>query len=102
MSSLKTEIEVANAIAVKITEEAICVDLEDGRSVSIPLSWYPRLSHGTKEERNNYRLIGHGSGIHWSDLDEDLSIEGLLAGRRSQENQASLKKWLKNRQSKTI
>jgi hypothetical protein len=97
MSSSLTEIELANAVSVSINTETITVELDDGRTISIPLSWYPRLLHGKVNERTNYRLIGGGSGIHWPDLNEDVSIEGLLAGHRSQESQASLERWLEER-----
>jgi hypothetical protein len=74
------------------------VRLDDGRSLSVPLAWYPMLLHGTKAERENYELIGDGEGIHWPALDEDISVEGLLAGRRSAESAASLAKWRQRRQ----
>jgi len=73
------------------------VDLVDGRTISVPLAWYPRLAHGSSAERGRWRFIGEGEGIHWPDLDEDISIEGLLAGRRSGETQSSLRRWLENR-----
>lgn len=73
------------------------VQLDDGRTLSIPLLWYPRLLHGTHQERQKYDLIGDGEGIHWPDLDEDISIESLLAGRRSAESDASLSRWLQRR-----
>jgi hypothetical protein len=73
------------------------VDLSDGRTVTVPTAWYPRLACGTASERRNWRLIGLGEGIHWPDLDEDISVEGLLAGCPSGESQASLQKWLKAR-----
>ena len=82
------------AVRVKVTAEAVVVDLDDGRTVTAPLAWYPRLLYGTARERRRWRLIGGGEGIHWTDLDEDLSVEGLLAGRRSAESQTSLKRWL--------
>jgi len=72
-----------------------------GRTISVPLNWYPRLLRGTPEERANWRLIGRGEGIHWPDLDEDLSIAGILAGRHSGESAESLKKWLANREKFT-
>ena len=71
--------------------------LDDRRSLSVPLGWYPRLLHGTKAERENYELIGDGEGIHWPDLDEDISVEGLLAGRGAVESAASLAKWKQKR-----
>ncbi len=76
------------------------VDLSDGRSISVPIAWFPRLLHASGQERNNWRLIGKGRGIHWEDLDEDISIEGLLTGRPSGESQESFKKWLDKRSNK--
>jgi hypothetical protein len=87
------------ATSAQLSDEILIVDLLDGRSVSIPLTWYPRLVHGTPEERNNWRLIGRGEGIHWPDLDEDISIEALLLGKPSSETQQSLKEWLSSRGS---
>ena len=84
---------------ILITEDTISVDLSDGRTILVPLAWFPRLFHATPEERNNWRLIGKGHGIHWEDVDEDISIEGLLAGRPSGESQSSFKKWLNKRSS---
>src|SRR3990170_674517 len=92
------EISVPGAEDVLVTEDTLSVDLSDGRTIMVPLAWFPRLLHGTKEERNNWRLIGRGQGIHWEDLDEDISVENLLAGRASSESQASFKKWLSSRQ----
>ena len=85
---------------VTLTEDSVVVDLTDGRTVSAPLAWYPRLFHGTAEERDNWRLIGGGEGIHWPDLDEDLSIESLICGRPSGESQSSLKHWLETRKAR--
>ena len=96
MSTLVTEREVFG-VAVRFSEDAMTVLLDDGRSLSVPLAWYPRLLHGTKVEREKFQLIGSGEGIHWPDLDEDISVEGLLAGRQSAENPASLAKWLEKR-----
>jgi len=100
MTSLAIEIQEARAQKVSVSEEALHVDLTDGRTIIAPLMWYPRLWHGTKEERNNFEIIGDGAFIHWPDLDEDLSISGILAGRRSGESAKSLKKWLKTRATK--
>ena len=97
MSSLMTEIEITNAVKVSVSDETLTVGLDDGRFLSIPVSWYPRLMHGTKEERDNYGFIGNGSGIHWPDLDEDISVQGVIAGHHSLESQKSLDKWLKTR-----
>jgi Protein of unknown function (DUF2442) len=85
------------AVAVSITEDALVVDLSDGRTVSAPLAWYPRLQYGSAEERRDWRLIGGGEGIHWPSLDEDISVEGMLAGRPSNESQRSLRSWLASR-----
>ena len=97
MTTSTVEIEVPNAEAVTVTEDTLSADLSDGRTISVPLAWFPRLVHATQEERNNWRLIGKGHGIHWEDIDEDISVEGLLAGRPSGESQASFKKWLDRR-----
>lgn len=92
MSSSVPEVKEALAQAVAVTDEALVVDLVDGRTVSVPLAWYPRLAHGSPDERANWRLIGRGEGIHWPDLDEDISVAGLLAGRASGETQESLRR----------
>jgi hypothetical protein len=98
MSTSPVELRSAIAQKVTVTEEALVVDLVDGRTVSVPLSWYPRLAHGTPAERSNWRLIGRGEGIQWPDLDEDISVAGLLAGWPSGETQGSLRRWLEARQ----
>ncbi len=97
MSTLTVELRIATAQYVTVTEDALIVDLADGRTVSVPLAWYPRLWHGTPEERSNWRLIGKGEGIHWPDLDEDLSVENVVFGKPSGESQRSFKRWLENR-----
>lgn len=94
------ELEIPDATHVLITEDTLKVELNDGRTISVPLEWFPRLVHGTPEERNNWRLIGRGQGIHWADLDEDISVEGLLAGKPSGESQLSFKKWLAAHQAR--
>jgi hypothetical protein len=97
MSTSPSELRPALAQTVTVTDDALVVDLVDGRTVSVPLSWYPRLTHGTRTERANWRLIGRGEGVHWPDLDEDISVVGLLAGRPSGETQTSLQRWLESR-----
>ncbi len=92
VSTLK--VSVPDAEDVTVTDDTLTAELCDGRTVSVPLSWYPRLVHATPEERDNWELIGTGQGIHWPDLDEDLSVEGFLAGRKSGESQRSFKQWL--------
>ena len=94
------EIEIPYAVNVKVTRETLSVDLSDGRTISVPLAWYPRLLHSTSDELKNWRLIAKGQGIHWTDIDEDISVEGLLAGKPSGESQKSLKNWLKKRESR--
>ena len=97
MPTVPIEIQTANARDVHITDDALIVELEDGRTVSVPLAWYPRLLHGQKSERSNWRLIGRGEGIHWPKLDEDIKVEQLLLGRPWGESQKSLQNWLKTR-----
>jgi hypothetical protein len=80
-----------------VTEDTLAVDLSDGRTISVPLAWFPRLLHGTAEERGNWRFIGDKEGMHWPDLDEDISVENLLAGKPSGESQSSFKRWLEQR-----
>ena len=93
MTTLELETD-PEAGSVTVTDETLTVDLVDGRSVVIPLDWYPRLLHGTRPERRNWRLLGNGYAIEWPDLDEHIDIEGLLAGRRSGESQVSFERWL--------
>src|SRR6185295_1059619 len=94
-SSLATE--TAAAKHVKVTEHALIVELRDGRSVSVPIDWYPRLAEGRPSERRRWELIGPGIGIHWPDLDEDISVEALLLGLASNESSASLQRWRASR-----
>lgn len=91
--------QIPEATRVEVSDVSLTVELVDGRSVSVPLLWYPRLVDGTPAERANWRLIGRGEGIHWPDLDEDISVAGLLAGKRSGESQRSLKRWLELRRN---
>jgi len=100
MSISAIEIEVPKAEDVKITKDTLRMDLSDGRTISVPLEWFPRLVHATSDERNNWRLIGRGHGIHWEDIDEDISVEGLLTGKPSGESQDSFKRWLNQRKSR--
>ena len=88
------ELESARATDVSLSEDCLTVDLSDGRGISVPLLWYPRLSHGNAQERGHWELIGDGVGIHWPDLDEDISVSGLLKGHHSGESQRSFKRWL--------
>jgi Protein of unknown function (DUF2442) len=101
MTTLAIELRMVSAQNVQVTDEALIVDLSDGRTVSVPLAWFPRLLHGKPEERNQWRLIGDGEGIHWPDLDEDVSVENLILGKPSGESQKSFKKWLEARPKST-
>ncbi len=94
MSTLTVEAKAQNVI---VTDDTLAVDLTDGRTISVPLAWYPRLLYGTQQERNNWRFIGDKEGIHWPDLDEDISVENLLLGKPSGESQNSFKRWLEKR-----
>ena len=96
------DVSVPDAGSVSLDDDTLSVDLADARTISVPLTWYPRLLQGTAEERNNWRLIGRGQGINWPDLDEDISVESLLAGRKSGETQSSLKRWLKSRKTDEV
>lgn len=87
------------AQSVSVSDDALVADLVDGRTVTVPLAWFPRLARGAPMERAYWRLIAGGEGIHWPDLDEDISVESLLAGRRSGETQESLLRWLRRRES---
>lgn len=86
---------------VAVTDENLLVELTDRRVISVPLALYPRLLHGSAEERSNWRLIGDGEGVHWPELDEDISAENVVLGRPSGESQGSLKRWLEQRASRT-
>lgn len=94
MNSLAAERQEPRARSVGVSEESLTVDLTDGRTLIVPLVWFPRLWHGTAEERKNFEIFGDGTYIHWPDLDEDLTIAGLLAGLPSNEAPQSVKKWL--------
>lgn len=98
ISTVEAEVPVAEKVTV--TEDTVSVELSDGRTIAVPLAWFPRLIHGTKKERHNWRLIGKGYGIHWEDLDEDISVENLLLGQPSGESQSSFKRWLSSRQAR--
>lgn len=98
MPSSVAELHKPGIVKVNVTNDALRVDLSDGRSLSVPLEWFPRLQCASSDERKGWRLIGHGEGIHWDTLDEDISMDGLLAGRASAESSDSFQRWLANRQ----
>lgn len=97
MNSSAADVRTPLAVAVTIDDDVLVVTLDDGRLISVPLTWYPRLSHASAQERANWRLIGKGEGVHWPDIEEDVRVGSLLAGRASAEAPASLRKWLKSR-----
>jgi len=100
MSISAVEIELPTVESLTVTDNTLSVELSDGRAISVPLAWFPRLLHAAREERKKWRLIGKGQGIHWEDIDEDISVENLLAGKPSGESQVSFKKWLARRSSR--
>jgi len=97
MLSAMVTFTLPRMIKVTVTDDTLSVDLEDGRTVLVPIGWYPRLSHGTPAERTNVHIAGAGFGLHWPDLDEDIGVEGLLLGKRSSESPESFERWLQKR-----
>ena len=97
MHTSSIEPQVATAVRVDVGADALVVELSDGRVISVPMAWYPRLGHASDSERGNWRFIGEGRGIHWTEIDEDISVENLLAGKHSGESQLSFKRWLESR-----
>ena len=97
LSVTLTPVKIINVV---VTDDTLAVDLEDGRTVAVPIGWYPRLAYGTPAERTNFQISGAGHGIYWPDLDEDIGVEGLLLGKKSNESQASFERWLGRRQVK--
>ena len=97
MLSAMVTFTLPRMIKVTVTDDTLSVDLEDGRTVSVPIGWYPRLTHGTAAERANVQIAGAGFGLHWPDLDEDIGVEGLLLGKRSAESPESFERWLQKR-----
>ncbi len=97
MSISTAESRSAAATTVSVSDDTLTVELADGRTLLVPLAWYPRLLHGTAEERSHWRLIGQGVGLHWEDLDEDISVKNLLDDRPSGESQRSFREWLDRR-----
>jgi len=87
------------AIHVTVTDDTLSVDLDDGRTIAVPIGWFPRLAYGTPLERANVEIAGGGFGLYWPDLDEDIGVEGLLLGKKSLESRASFARWLERRQA---
>ena len=98
MSTSRNELSRPLAVDVEVSADTLTVRLADGRAIAVPIEWYPRLADGTPSERVRWSLLGSGQGIHWPDLDEDISVEALLAGQRSNETPLSFSKWLAGRQ----
>ena len=98
MNSLTIELlEISKIQQVTVSDDTLSMDLSDGRTISVPLAWYPRLLNGSIEERNDYRFIADDRGIHWNQLDEDISIKNLILGQPSGESQKSFQRWLSSR-----
>ena len=91
------DIALARIVEAEVTEDCLSVDLEDGRTISVPIGWFPRLVHGTPAERANLEISGAGLGIHWPEIDEDIGVEGLILGRKSTESPSSFERWLATR-----
>jgi len=98
--TLSAAVTLSRVVNVSVTEDTLSVDLEDGRTIAVPIAWYPRLAYGTPQERANFQISSAGYGIHWPDLDEDIGVEGLLRGKKSSESPASFERWLQLRQHK--
>jgi hypothetical protein len=98
MSTLVLETEPL-AIQVAISNHKLIIELADGRSITVPLAWYPRLQSGSEAERQNWRLLGGGYAIEWPDLDEHIGIAGVLAGKRSGESRKSFEAWSSSRKT---
>jgi hypothetical protein len=100
MHSAAVTLTLARVVNVMVTDDTLSVDLEDGRTVSVPIGWYPRLAYGTLAERAHFQISGSGYGVHWPDLDEDIGAEGLLLGKKSTESPASFERWLQRRKER--
>lgn len=96
--TLSAAVTLSRVVNISVTEDTLSVDLEDGRTIAVPITWYPRLAYGTPQERANFQISSAGYGVHWPDLDEDIGVEGLLRGKKSTESPASFERWLQRRQ----
>lgn len=97
MLSVTLTINLVKIVRATVTDDTLAVDLEDGRTIAVPIGWFPRLAYGTPAERINFQISGAGYALHWPDLDEDIGVEGLLLGKKSTESQSSFERWLKRR-----
>jgi len=93
---------ISRIVHVTVTDDTLSVDLEDGRTIALPIGWYPRLAFGTPTERGNLQISGAGYGIHWPDLDEDIGVEGILLGKKSSESAPSFERWLNQRRKRHL
>ena len=100
--SVTPTLAVSRVVQATVTDDMLSVDLEDGRTIAVPIGWYPRLAYGTPAERAKFQISGAGYGLHWPDLDEDIGVEGLLLGKKSSESQASFECWLQGRQTPSV
>ena len=100
MTTLTLELNVPELEKATVSDDSLSVALTDGRKISVPLAWYPRLFHASKKERQHFRIIGNGEGIHWFDIDEDISVENILSGKISAESSQSFERWLKSRKNR--
>ena len=98
--SAPVTLTLPRVLSVTVTEDSLSVDLEDGRTITVPIGWYPRLGHATTAERAKVLISGAGYGLHWPELDEDIGVEGLLLGKRSAESAASFERWLQRRKGR--
>lgn len=99
MHSVNLDLTRVKILRVTISDDTLAVDLEDGRTIAVPIGWYPRLAYGTPSERANFRVSGAGYGIYWPDLDEDIGVEGLILGKKSTESRSSFERWLQRRKT---
>jgi len=100
MHSAVVTLTLPRVVSVTVTDDTLSVDLDDGRTIAVPIGWYPRLARGTPAERANFQISGAGYGIHWPELDEDVGVQGLLLGKKSTESPASFERWLQQREER--
>jgi hypothetical protein len=100
MRSAVVTLTLSRVVSVTVTDDTLSADLEDGRTIAVPIGWYPRLAHATLAERANFQISGAGYGIHWPEIDEDIGIEGLLLGKKSTESPVSFERWLEQRKER--
>ena len=100
MPSAVVTLTLPRVVSVTVTDDTLSVDLEDGRTIAVPIGWYPRLAHGPPAERANVQISSAGYGLHWPELHEDIGVEGLLLGKPSTERAASFERWLQRRNAR--